>query len=419
MCLGRSAHGLVPNHPIFRGPLPVDIQYAKAPTPESYAHYVSGADLPAELDVWHVDQADYKTDKSLQPGTVSNGYGFADSPDAEVIAGGLNSKACNSVALGRHGALFLWGFASAPSGMTASGRNAFVNATCYIQKFDHQPLQVRNAARDRGWALESAHSTKDAAKLASVRADLEFVRRGEKRDFLIDEDCKALGISNRRLALLEACIGNLETGTDQERSARLLARYTDQSFATAAEWRRWFAASKPRLFFSDVGGYRWFEAIDQDAELRRRAAAEPCVPATAEQAVVTTVTPFPTAAQPGEVVTLAVRLHIAEGFHAYGDLPTDSAYQPVTLAPELPAGWSTVGRTSLPASQDHASERGVRVFTGDPVFLLRVRAASNATPGAMTVPVKVAFMVCDEMRCLPPDEVMVAATVQVLGSKSR
>jgi hypothetical protein len=417
MCLSRSAHGLVPNHPIFRGPLPVDLRYEARPTPDNYKRYVSGAGLPDTLQVWQVDQADYTTDKSLQPGTVSNGYGFTDSPDAEVVAGGINSKAHNSVALGRHGSLFLWGFASAPSGMTPSGRNAFVNTVCYIRKFDHQPRQVRRVARDRGWALESARFAKDEAKVESLRQDLEFLRPGDKRDFLVDEDCKALGRSNRSVALLEACIDCLAKGQDTERATRLLERYTGKTLADAAEWRTWLTAAKPRLFFSDVGGYRWFLATDLDAELRQRAAAAPCPALDGDQPMAATVMASTQEVRPGEVVTLAVRLRIADGWHAYGDLPADSPYRPVKVECTLPAGWTAVGRVTPPATQEYPAEKGVRVFTGDAVFLQRVRVAAAATPGEVSLGFKVGYMVCDEATCLPPAQLTAAAAVRVLAAK--
>ena len=191
----RSAHGLVPNHPIFQGPFPVEINYATVPTPDNYRRYIDGIDLPAELAVWHVDTTDFKTDELLKPGTVSTGWGFADSPDAEVIALGINtSKGPSAVALGRHGSLFLWGFACEPGRMTPSGRNAFLNAISYIRKFDHAPRLVEGAARDRRWALQRAMD--DPEQLAQARRDLEFLR-AEGREYVVDEDCKALGISNR------------------------------------------------------------------------------------------------------------------------------------------------------------------------------------------------------------------------------
>src|SRR5688500_11692244 len=102
MCLARSAHGLVPNHPLFRGPFPVDLQFEQEPTPKNYRSFADGVALPASLPVWRVETKDYTNDKRLQPGTVAAGYGFADSPDAEVIANGINSKGPAAVALGRH-----------------------------------------------------------------------------------------------------------------------------------------------------------------------------------------------------------------------------------------------------------------------------------------------------------------------------
>ena len=34
--------------------------------------------------------------------------------------------------------------------------------------------------------------------------------------------------------------------------------YTNETFETAAEWRKWLDQNRSQLFFSDVGGYKFF-----------------------------------------------------------------------------------------------------------------------------------------------------------------
>lgn len=408
MCLARSAHGLAPNHPIFQGPFPVDLEFEDAATPPNYRAFPEGKDLPATLPVWHVDTTDYRSDKTLQPGTVAPGYGFTDSPDAEVIAGGINSKGPTAVALGRQASLLLWGFAAEPSRMTPSGRHAFLNSICYIQKFDHAPRLVRRKASGREWSLMRA--AKDPATLAQAWADLEYVRgEGDGRTLSVDADCKALGIGNRDVALLEHCVAAWERGDDLERAQRLLRRYTDQAFATAAAWRTWLTTNAANLYFSDIGGYRFF--VRPPDVRSQRAAPAPLV--TDANPVALSLSVLEAEAKPGDVVTLAVRVTHAPGWHSYASVPSDSPYQTTHLELALPPGFRAVGHWSLPDTEPLAEDPRAQTFTGDAVFLQRVRVAATPTTEAVTLRVTVSYMVCDMQRCLPPDELELQATLLV------
>jgi hypothetical protein len=52
----------------------------------------------------------------------------------------------------------------------------------------------------------------------------------------------------------------LERKEQSELALRLLKRYTQERFETASQWRTWLNANRSRLFFSDVGGYKFFVA---------------------------------------------------------------------------------------------------------------------------------------------------------------
>jgi hypothetical protein len=85
------------------------------------------------------------------------------------------------------------------------------------------------------------------------RDDYELIYRDGR--FLIDDELKSLGIdSNRRVETLEQLIALLEKGENDRPVRNLLARYTEQSFETAGQWRAWFEEVRDRLYFSDVGG---------------------------------------------------------------------------------------------------------------------------------------------------------------------
>ena len=266
----------MPTHEVFKGPFPVALEFEETDTPEDYRHWPGGTELGNRLKVWKVQNKEFP---EVDPGLVSDPYGFGDSPDAEVISSGINSKGPEAVALGRHGNFFLWGFSAQPSDMTASGRNCFLNAICYIKGFDGQLPLVRKTSQGRRWALVYAGYVKSygnqdfvknlfpAAQRSEFGADgdkyleyyqqnLEYLRPGE-HGFEVDEDVKELGLSNRKIELLERCITMLEKDDQAELAARILNRYTTERFSRAGEWRAWLEKNRTRLFFTDTGGYKF------------------------------------------------------------------------------------------------------------------------------------------------------------------
>ncbi len=50
----------------------------------------------------------------------------------------------------------------------------------------------------------------------------------------------------------------LEKKDKPDRALILLKRYTNENFDNAGEWRKWLDQNRSRLFFSDVGGYKFF-----------------------------------------------------------------------------------------------------------------------------------------------------------------
>jgi hypothetical protein len=272
---------VAPTHEIFNKPLKVQLQWEERSTPENYRHWPGGEKLGKTIKVWKVAT---KRFPEIDPGLVSDPYGFDDSPDAEVISSGINGKAPNSVALGRHGNFFLWGFAAQPSDMTPDCRKCFINSVCYIKKFDgHKPL-VRKNSSGREWALVYAGYLKslknekfieqlfpeelrkrfgnDAEKyLTYYRENLEYLHPAPPHNRLaVDEDVKSLGLSNRKVELLQRCVNLLEKGEKVELAQRILNRYTNERFSDAKGWKDWLEKNRERLFFSDVGGYKFLIA---------------------------------------------------------------------------------------------------------------------------------------------------------------
>lgn len=135
LCLDADAHHMKMEHPIFKGPFPVNITLVTKPTPEGIFHYPSGKNVPKEIPMWRVQKEGYMEGKGYRVGLVSRGDGFLDSPDAEYISSGVNSKDVGAVAIGRHGNFLLWGFSASPDYMTDEAKQVFANSVVYINKF--------------------------------------------------------------------------------------------------------------------------------------------------------------------------------------------------------------------------------------------------------------------------------------------
>lgn len=76
-------------------------------------------------------------------------------------------------------------------------------------------------------------------------------------EFSIDEDAKAIGISNHNVKLLEKCVDMLTRNEQPELAVRILKRYTAENFATPKEWSNWLSKNKSKLFFTETDGYRF------------------------------------------------------------------------------------------------------------------------------------------------------------------
>jgi hypothetical protein len=294
---------MVAAHEIFEKPFKVEFEFDEVETPRNYRDYPEGKDLPEQLKVWRV-HADPLPDKNY--GLVSGGYGFTDTPDCEYISAGVNSKGPGSVALGRQGNWFLWGFCASPSEMTESARRAFLNTIVYMKRFAGQPAIVTKPTKSRRWAylyasllakdvekdddefrsylekmfdpkiLADAGDSKNVAKVLEANEGWLFWAENDKpaskpasrsaesrpsgpaQRIVIDEDAKSLGIANNDPAILDRSIGMLEKNDRPELARRILERYTDQKHgADAAAWRRWLEANRKGLYFTDTGGFRF------------------------------------------------------------------------------------------------------------------------------------------------------------------
>jgi hypothetical protein len=218
-------------------------------------------------------------------GVVSDGIGFEDSPDCEIISGGINSKGPHGVAIGRQANMLQWGFYCAPDRMTDSARKAFLNAIVYMKRFDGRRPLVAKKARSRGWyrqyiAMVPQASTSDAYRKflekqfpadivkehgldqdrleAWRKANEEYFHSPGSWQLAVDEDLKQLGLSNRKPEFLDWLVKRLQADANDALALKLAGRYLGEPGKDAATALAWVRKNRDRLFFSDTGGFRWF-----------------------------------------------------------------------------------------------------------------------------------------------------------------
>ena len=434
-CLDNVAHVLAPEHPIFRGPVAAELGVFGLPTPPRYRDWPGGATLGATIPSWTIQRTAWMgrpIEASTLTGLVLDPYGFADSPDCEAIAAGLNWKAWDSLAIARQGNFLFWGFAAAPGDMTPAGRAAFLNGLAYIRRFDGQRPLVRRTHAHRATWIKYAGDRRfidDAATYATMmpahlrrrlgtdydgypafyRDHFEYLRpTGEAHVLDADPDAEALGTPNRRVESLDRWVAMLAAGDRPEVARRLLGRYTLESFDDARGWRDWLDRAGGRLYFSDTGGYKFRVAPDgtprplpaEDTPLD----PDPRHPDAAEMATA------PARARPGDEVVVTVRIRLAPGWHVAAPGEAGGPGAPTTLSLDLPAGVEPAGPWESPPVEVVAG-RATRADSF--ACRRRLRIEPGAAPGGLTIGCHLRFQACDPVRCLPPTTFTLATRATV------
>jgi hypothetical protein len=249
---------------------------------------------PIKITPTLVEENDEHKERNVQNWTIFNktvdyDYGVVSSreklegmPDVEIIAGGLNSRADNGIALAREANMFQWGFSADPSYMTEEAKMFFVNVVCYMKKFDGHKVLIRSLVPKRSgvhsyasnvggeyysgdrlktWfpedLIEDFGEDKDKyVEYYKANENYIYVEEGSKI-FRVDEDARKLGIANNKIELLDKCVALLKSGSDTKTAEKILKRYTQQKFKTAGEWEKWLQKNRDKLLFSDINGYNY------------------------------------------------------------------------------------------------------------------------------------------------------------------
>lgn len=227
----------------------------------------------------------------------------------------------------------------------------------------------------------------------------------------VDEELRSIGIPNDDIALLETSIAALADAAKAPQARRILERYTDESFASATDWRDWFAQNRERLFFTESGGYRWLvdstggtgDPVHRSVEVGAAEPADASPPPQNQVLETSERTPLAAAmaveARAGGGLDVVVTVSIHDGWHAYASVSDASPSRAVELDLELPKGLRCAGGWRRPVGVPDPHDPSTTTLSGTVEFRAALEgSAAKAAEIACTMH----FQVCDEESCHPP-----------------
>ena len=131
--------------------------------------------------------------------------------------------------------------------------------------------------------------------------------------------------------------------------------------------------------------------VPTSAQLRQPIAQ---LTATVEQQVI----------QPGQTVTIELRVELPENMHVQSDEPRDPFVIPTLLTFTLPEG-VTVEEITYPAPTDFllaGQKEPLAVFEHEFTIAVRLALAADVSPGEMVVPGLFLYQACDDRVCFAP-----------------
>ncbi len=110
------------------------------------------------------------------------------------------------------------------------------------------------------------------------------------------------------------------------------------------------------------------------------------------------------AIQPGQTVTLVLRVELPENIHVQSDEPRDPFVIPTLLTFTLPEG-VTVKEITYPESTDFLLagwEEPLAVFGHEFTIEVQLALDADVSPGEMVVPGSLLYQACDDKVCFAP-----------------
>ncbi|MBS1605697.1 MAG: protein-disulfide reductase DsbD N-terminal domain-containing protein, partial [Bacteroidetes bacterium] len=242
-----------------------------------------------------------------------------------------------------------------------------------------------------GQELFAKFGTNTAKYHKYYRDNYEYYYPLDAYSLQLDEDAQRLGISNRKVEILEKCVSLLERGKDTAMAMRVLRRYTMERFAAAAEWRAWLTQNKDRLFYTEAGGFKFI--------VNARVAGEQVAVSQA-----TSADPVAVSAKL-ENGRLVVDADILKGWHIYAYVSKDNPFIQTEMLLDLPEGAVSDKQWQSSEGLPLEGTEGVFVYEGKVRFSVAVDC-KKVKPGS-TLKCGIYYQVCDRTKCFPPKKKMV------------
>ena len=266
LCLDADAHHIRMDHPVFNGPFPMKMTIKMKPTPEAARDlpYFKGGFAPDSLPMWRVQKEGYSTKPGVRVGMVSRPGGFEDSPEAEVISGGVSAKTLDAVAIGRHGNFLHWGFAASPADMTEEAKTVFANAVVYISQFAGQTPIARK--------YDDGIITRDGLRMLAYTATyacFESLLKAEQESQKMMEQMKQTALEKQskgeELNSLEQMCLNYRASEPRSYEENLQERFPELYLLFGADEKGYadYFANNADYFMPKPGSYGF--SIDEDA----------------------------------------------------------------------------------------------------------------------------------------------------------
>ena len=127
------------------------------------------------------------------------------------------------------------------------------------------------------------------------------------------------------------------------------------------------------------------------------------------------------AIQPGQTVTVELRVELPENIHVQSDNPRDAFVIPTLLTFTLPEG-VTVEEITYPASTDFllaGAKEPLAVFEHEFTIEVRLALDADVSPGDMIVPGSFLYQACDDTVCFAPATTTVEWHIHVEPAEHR
>jgi Disulphide bond corrector protein DsbC len=242
--------------------------------------------------------------------------------------------------------------------------------------------------------------------------NLEFLYPSETTalPFTVDEDVKELGLSNRSIALLEKCISMLKRGDSPDLAQRILKRYTTENFPDGKSWGDWLRAYQNRLYFTEIGGFKFKVAPEL---LKTRSNSDDATPQEPDSAnsVIASAELYPANVRSGEELDVVVRVKTAPIWHIYAVGRSGGPGVPTTLELTLPKGVDIKSEWSCP--DPIRTPDGEFAYEGAIEFRRRLRVGTDVTPGRIDVSCALGYQACNRFSCQLPTHMKLRASGEV------